>query len=144
MGRGCCPGMGRGCCPGMGRRDLFAATWSHMCELRGLGGPMLPATQQGCGCLPCKCTPSRPNPTPQTLFTIHKCCNKHFSSYTNIDNAILSLAFLLNTDDAMVIALQHLHVNEQHASEKDVFVSMMTAMSIVGKCSDFKKTICVD
>ena len=35
-------------------------------------------------------------------------------------NAILSLAFLLNTDDAMVIALQHMHVKEQHASEKDV------------------------
>ena len=49
-----------------------------------------------------------------------------------MDNTIQSLAFLLNTDDAMVIALQHLHVKEQHASEKDVFVSMMLAMSIVG------------
>ena len=61
-----------------------------------------------------------------------------------MDNAILSLALLSNTDDAMVIVLQHLHVKEQHASEKDVFVSMMLTMSIVGKCSDFKKTICVD
>ena len=59
-------------------------------------------------------------------------------------NAILSLALLSNSDDAMVVALQHLHVKEQHASEKDVFVSMMLALSIVGKCSDFKKTICVD
>ena len=56
-----------------------------------------------------------------------------------MDNTIQSLAFLLNTDDAMVIALQHLHVKEKHASEKDVFVSMMLAMSIVGKCSDFNK-----
>ena len=56
-----------------------------------------------------------------------------------MNNAILSLAFLLNTDDAMVVVLQHLHVKEQHASEKDVFVSMMLAMSIVGKYSDFKR-----
>ena len=61
-----------------------------------------------------------------------------------MNNAILSLAFLLNTNDAMVVVLQHMHVKEQHASEKDVFVSIMLAMSIVGKFSDFKKTICVD
>ena len=61
-----------------------------------------------------------------------------------MDNAILSLAFLSNTDDAMVVALQHLHVKEKNASEKGVFVSMMLAMSIVEKYSDFKKTICVD
>ena len=59
-------------------------------------------------------------------------------------NAILSLALLSNTGDAMVIVLQHLHVKEQHASEKDVFVSMMLTMSILGKGSDFKKMICVD
>ena len=56
-----------------------------------------------------------------------------------MDNAILSLAFLLDTDDAMVIALQHMHVKEQHASEKDVFISMMLAMSIVGKIFRFQK-----
>ena len=69
-----------------------------------------------------------------------------FSTYTNIDNEILSLAFLLNTDDAMVTALQHLNVKEKNASEKDVFVSMMLAMSIVGKCSDFnlRRLKCVD
>ena len=61
-----------------------------------------------------------------------------------MNNAILSLAFLLYTDDAMVVVLQHLQVKEEHASEKYVFVSMMLAMSIVGKFSDFKKTICVD
>ena len=71
---------------------------------------------------------------PQTLFTINKGCNKNVSSDTNMDNAILSVAFLLNTDDAMVIALQHLHFKEKKASEKDVFVSMMLAMSFVGKC----------
>ena len=62
-----------------------------------------------------------------------------------MDNAILSQA-LLSNDDAMVIALQHLHDKEKHASERkrDDFVSMMPAMSIVRKCSDFKKTICVD
>ena len=72
---------------------------------------------------------------PQTLFTINKGCNKHFSSDTNMDNAILSLAFLLNTDDAMVIALQHLHFKEKNASEKEFFFSMMLAMSFVGKFS---------
>ena len=61
-----------------------------------------------------------------------------------MDNAILRLALLSNTDDAMVTALQHLHVKEQHVSEKDVFVSIMLTLSIVGKCSDFKKTSCVD
>ena len=54
-------------------------------------------------------------------------------------NAILSLALLSNTGDAMIIVLQHLHVKE-----KDVFVSMMLTMSILGKGSDFKKMICVD
>ena len=68
---------------------------------------------------------------PQTLFTINKCCNKNFSSNTNMDNAIQSLAFLLNADDAMVIALQHLHVKEKNPSEKDVFVSKMLAINIV-------------
>ena len=56
-----------------------------------------------------------------------------------MDNATQSQAFLLNTDDAMVIALQPLHVKEKNASENDIFVSMMLAMSIVGKCSDFNK-----
>ena len=65
-----------------------------------------------------------------------------------MDNTILSVAFLLNTDDAMVISQQHLHVKEKTASEKYVFVSMMLPMSIVGKFSDLKDDLhrlkCVD
>ena len=34
---------------------------------------------------------------------------------TDMDNAILSIALLSNDDDAMVIALQHLHDKEKHA-----------------------------
>ena len=58
---------------------------------------------------------------PQCLPLIHVVTNMICFFGTDMDNAILSLALLSNDDDAMVIALQHLHDKEKHASKKKRF-----------------------
>lgn len=51
-------------------RSVYAATWSHICEFSGLGGPTVQATQQGCDCLKRKGTTIPPHlNTPSVTLT---------------------------------------------------------------------------
>ncbi|KAI0241408.1 hypothetical protein LSAT2_027950 [Lamellibrachia satsuma] len=106
----------------MDRRSVYAATWSHVCELNGLGGPMLQATQQGCGCLSCKGCVSLSNPNMGLWFI--KALDEVFQNDCDGSHDILTL--LTKVNHIIVEKVVKLNASDKEMNHKTQFPSIVS------------------